>query len=215
MPQCFERYGTRQKPEHRWLALWTLPNFLQFRDRPAVHISKTGYNKTYSQKEWKLYHIKNWRLLTLLKGDYKIATKAIANCLKTHLSKLINNDQTGFLKGRFIGENIRLILTAYINYTTTKKIPRLLLFLDFEKALNPMELLFKQKTLLSFGFGPSIVQWFKTFYNNMISCITNNGWASNFFSVHRGDRQGCPLSPYLFILEQLKFWPKQSEKMLT
>jgi len=27
-----------------------------------------------------------------------------------------------------------------------------------------------------------------------------NSWASNFFSVHRGVCQGCPLSPYLFIL---------------
>ena len=52
----------------------------------------------------------------------------------------------------------------------------------------------------SFGFGPSIVQWFKTFYNNTESCIMNNGWARNFFSVHRGVRQGCSLSPYLFIL---------------
>ena len=40
---------------------------------------------------------------------------------------------------------------------------------------------------------------FKTFYNNTESCIMNNGWTSNFFSVHRGVRQGCPLSPCLFI----------------
>ena len=101
--------------------------------------------------------------------------------------------------GRFIGENIRLI-DSVINYTAVKKIPGLLLFLDFEKAFDTLEWSFIQKTLISFGFGPSIVQWFKTFYNNTESCILNNGWASNFFMVHRGVRQGCPLSPYLFIL---------------
>ena len=61
-------------------------------------------------------------------------------------------------------------------------------------------LMIKRKLLISFGFGPSIAQWFKTSYNNTESCIMNNGWSSNFFSVHRGVRQGCPLSPYLFIL---------------
>ena len=141
----------------------------------------------------------NWTPLTLLDCDYKIATKAIANRLKTHLHKLINNDQTDFLKGRFIGENIRLI-DSVVNYTATKNIPGLLLFLDFEKALDTLEWSFIQKALISFGFGPSIVQWFKTFYNNTESCIMNKGWVSNFFSVHRGVRQGCLLSPYLFIL---------------
>ena len=38
------------------------------------------------------------------------------------------------------------------------------------------------------------------FYGNVESCVLNNGWASNFFEIQRGVRQGCPLSPYLFVL---------------
>ena len=63
-----------------------------------------------------------------------------------------NNDQTGFLKGRFIGENIRLI-DSVVNYTAAKNIPGLLFFLDFEKAFDTLEWSFIQKALISFGFG--------------------------------------------------------------
>ena len=68
----------------------------------------------------------------------KIAAKAIANRLKNALPNLINSDQTGFLKGGFIGENIRLI-DGLINNTAARNIPGLLMFPDFEKAFDSVE----------------------------------------------------------------------------
>ena len=88
--------------------------------------------------------LKNWRPITLLNCDYKIATKSIASRIRKVLLKIINNDQTGFLKGRFIGENIRLI-DSIINYTNTEKIRGLLLFVDFEKAFDSIEWSFIEK----------------------------------------------------------------------
>ena len=44
------------------------------------------------------------------------------------------------------------------------------------------------------------ISWIKLFYNDAQSCVINNGHMSDFFKIKRGVRQGCPLSPYLFIL---------------
>ena len=70
---------------------------------------RRGIIKLIPKKDAEPYLIKNWRPISLLNCDYKIAAKAIANRFKQVLPNLIDNDQTGFLKGRFIGENIRLI----------------------------------------------------------------------------------------------------------
>ena len=94
--------------------------------------------KLIPKKDTNPHLIENWRPLTLLNCDYKIATKAITNRIKSVIPQLINNDQTGFLKGRFIGENMRLI-DSVINYTAQQEIPGLLLFIDFEKAFDSLE----------------------------------------------------------------------------
>ena len=53
--------------------------------------------------------VKNWRPISLMNVDVKIASKALSFRLKQVLPNLINYDQTSYVKGRFIGESIRLI----------------------------------------------------------------------------------------------------------
>ena len=160
---------------------------------------RRGIIKLIPKKDAEPYFVKNWRPITLLNSDYKIAAKAIANRLQNVLPKLIDSDQTGFFKGRFIGENIRLI-DGLINHTAARNIPGLLMFLDFEKAFDTVEWSFIWKALSSFNFGTSLINWIKLCYRNIESCVLNNGWASNYFTPERGVTQGCPLSPYIFIL---------------
>ena len=81
---------------------------------------------------YKFDYLKNWRPLSLLNTDYKIATKTLACRLEKTLPTLINKSQTGCAKGRHIGENIRLIsdLTYFTEHSNTSGIA---LFLDLKK----------------------------------------------------------------------------------
>ena len=141
----------------------------------------------------------NLRPISLLNVDYKILTKVIAKRLEKVLPNIINPDQTGYVKDRYIGENVRLILDI-MSYTEENNIPGVALFLDFRKAFDTIEWDFINNTLKKFGFGPDIQNWIKVFYNDVSSCVMNNGHASEFFRLERGVRQGCPLSGLLFIL---------------
>ena len=143
--------------------------------------------------------LSNWRPITLLNVDYKIASKVIAKRIERVLPYLIHPDQTGFMKGRYIGQNIRLI-NDILRQTELQKIPGILLLLDFQKAFDTLDWSFIQKTLDLFNFGNVIKRWITTFYKNSESCVMNNGFCTNNFKLSRGVRQGCPLSPYLFIL---------------
>ena len=55
--------------------------------------------------------------------------------MKRVLPDILSNDQTGFLKGRSIGENVRL-LNSVIGYEELQNVPGMLLFIDFEKAFD-------------------------------------------------------------------------------
>lgn len=143
--------------------------------------------------------LKNWRPISLLNTDYKIAAFAIANRLQKVLGKIINTDQSGYLRGRFIGSNIRLIEDV-IDFTDKNNMQGAALFCDFEKAFDTLEIPFLIKVLKKFKFGSDLQKWITTFYNKINACVKCNNWISSNIAITRGIRQGCPVSALLFIL---------------
>ena len=79
--------------------------------------------------------IKNYRPISLLTTDYKIIAKTFANRMKDFLNDLIHLDQSGFSKGRNIGNNVRLLLDL-IDYADCNNISGAVVLLDIEKAFD-------------------------------------------------------------------------------
>ena len=99
--------------------------------------------------------LENLRPISLLNIDYKILTKSIAKRLEKVLPKIINPNQTGYIKGRFISENVRLIQDAMF-HTKQEEKPGIATFLDFLKAFDTVEWDYLKAALQRFNFGPDI-----------------------------------------------------------
>ena len=143
--------------------------------------------------------IKNYRPITLLTTDYKILAKCLTTRLKRSLKYLIHNDQTGFMKGRNISDNIRFILDI-IEYTDFTETSGSILLLDIEKAFDSVSHDFLFQTLKHFNFGQNFIDSIKALYNSRYSYVMNNGHLTERIALERGIFQGCPISPYLFLL---------------
>lgn len=131
--------------------------------------------------------------------SYKLASVCIANRLKQRLPLMISEDQTRFTMVRFIGKTIRTVYDTMF-YAEKRHIPGLLLLINFKKGFDSLAWTFSQKVLEFYNFSTLFIEWIKLFYNNMVACVTVNGHLSDWFSSHRGCRQGDPLSPFIFII---------------
>lgn len=137
--------------------------------------------------------------ISLCNGSYKILAKLLANRIKPLLKRLISSAQGGFVEGRHILDNV-IQVQETIHSSKQRNEKGMIIKLDMANVFDRVNHSFLIKVLLTFGFSPHFVHLIKACIDNSWIAPLVNGRPSKFFQAQRGIRQGCPLSPFLYIL---------------
>ena len=185
-----------------------LSNSLTFSQRKGI-ISLLHKGKGLEKNE-----LNNWRPITLTNVDYKILAKALAMRLQQNITSIISDDQKGFIKGRNISDVIRQI-EDIIEHEKCVDSTSILFVIDYTKAFDTVSKSFLIKCFELFGFGPYFRKWIEILLSNRSFCVKNGGYISKEYDMERGVRQGCPISPYMFLLvaEMLSLKINQSDEI--
>ena len=114
--------------------------------------------------------LENWIPISLVIVDAKLMSKVVANRINKVLPCIINCNQTGYVQDRYIGEIVRSIFNI-MEFTVNENVPRMLIFIDFQKAFDSLECDFNFGCLEAFNFGSDFSRWVKTFYKNPKLCF--------------------------------------------
>ena len=142
--------------------------------------------------------LRQWRPITLLSTVYKVLARMISARLTPLLPDLIHGSQTGFIQDRCILDNIFTFYEA-VEWAKATSQPLAILLLDFEKAYDRVDWEFLKGTMLRMGFPPIWISGVAGLYKSASSAVTIGGFVGDPFHLSRSVRQGCPLTPYLFL----------------
>ena len=167
-----------------------LTGFREYRNQSSTTI-------VYKRKG-EVYKLDYYRPIALINVDLKILTKTLSNRLRSVLPSIIHHSQTAVDKRR-IDHTVHMIrdLIDLINKDNSEGA---LIFLDQEKAFDRVEHDFLFRTMSAFGIGDNFIDWLRVLYANATTRIKINGFFTNSIPLTRGVRQGCPLSPSLYVL---------------
>ena len=150
-------------------------------------------------KKGDLSNCNNYRGITLLSIPGKVFNRVILDRIKEAADKLLRDNQAGFRKHRSCTDQIaslRLIIEQSREWNS----PLLVNFIDYEKAFDSIDRKSLWKIMQRYGIPQKIVNLIEKMYKDTSCKVLHEGQMTDGFKINTGVRQGCLLSPFLFIL---------------
>ena len=150
-------------------------------------------------KKGDLSKCENWRGITLLSVASKILTRTMLERMKKSLDQVLRTNQAGFRARRSCSDHI-ITLRNIIEQSKEYNSKLYLTFIDFERAFDSLDRSVMWRILESYGLPKKFLKIIQTLYDGFAVNIEHNGQLSEPVEITAGVRQGCIISPTLFLI---------------